>query len=127
MALSQYLENKLINATVGNVSYTTPATVYLALYSVPPTANTSGTELSSNGYSRQTVTFGSAANGSASSTNTVTFGPATANWSPIVGSAVTDASSGGNILYFAGIAAAQVVLNGSSLVLGTGNVTVSLT
>ena len=126
MALSNYLENALLNATVGNVAYTTPSTVYLALYSVAPTVSTTGTELSGSGYSRQAITFNAPSGGAVTSNVTVTFGPATATWSTIVASAVVDASTGGNIMYFTNTSA-QNILSGSSLVLGGGNVTISLT
>lgn len=44
--MSNYLENALINATLRNTSYTSPATVYLALYTSDPTDADSGTEVS---------------------------------------------------------------------------------
>ena len=126
MALSNYLENALLNATVRNTTYTSPATVYLALYSVAPTASTSGTELSGSGYSRQAITFNAPSGGAVTSNVTVTFGPATANWSTINATAVVNASTGGNIMYFTPTAG-QNILSGSSLVIGGGNVSITLT
>ena len=126
MALTNYLENALLNATVRNTTYTSPATVYLALYSVAPTASTSGTELSGSGYSRQAITFNAPSGGSVTSNVTVTFGPATGNWSTINASAVVDASTSGNIMYFT-TTASQNILSGSSLVIGSGNVSITLT
>jgi len=126
MALTNYLENALLNATVRNTTYTSPATVYLALYSVAPTASTAGTELSGSGYSRQAITFNAPSGGSVTSNVTVTFGPATANWSTINATAVVDASTSGNIMYFTPTAG-QNILSGSSLVIGGGNVSIVLT
>ena len=126
MALSNYLENALLNATVRNTAYTSPATVYLALYSTAPTSSTSGTELTGSGYSRQAITFNAPSGGAVTSNVTVTFGPATSNWVPIIASAVLDASTGGNILYFTSTVA-QNVLSGSSLVIDGGNVSITLT
>jgi hypothetical protein len=126
MALTNYLENALLNATVRNTTYTSPATVYLALYSVAPTASTSGTELSGSGYSRQAITFNAPSGGAVTSNVTVTFGPATSNWSTIKATAVVDASTSGNIMYFT-TTAAQNILSGSSLVIGGGNVSITLT
>lgn len=125
MSASNYLENALLNATLGNVSYTTPATVYAALYSVMPTDSSAGTELTGNSYARQSTTF-SVASGVATNTNTVTFGPASANWSTALGWAIVDASTSGNILYYDSFATAQTVLNGNSLVFGIGNITVTM-
>ena len=126
MALTNYLENALLNATVRNTTYTSPATVYLALYSVAPTASTAGTELSGSGYSRQAITFNAPSGGAVTSNVTVTFGPATANWSTINATAVVNASTGGNIMYFTPTAG-QNILSGSSLVIGGGNVSIVLT
>ena len=126
MALTNYLENALLNATVRNTTYTSPATVYLALYSVAPTASTAGTELSGSGYSRQAITFNAPSGGAVTSNVTVTFGPATANWSTINATAVVDASTSGNIMYFTPTAG-QNILSGSSLVIGGGNVSIVLT
>ena len=126
MALSNYLENALLNATVRNTAYTSPATVYLALYSTAPTPSTSGTELTGSGYSRQAITFNAPSGGAVTSNVTVTFGAATSNWLPIIASAVVDASTGGNILYFTSTIA-QNVLSGSSLVIDGGNVSITLT
>lgn len=125
MSASNYLEDALLNATLGNVSYTTPATVYTALYSVAPTDSTAGTELSGSGYSRQATAF-SVTSGVATNSANVTFGPASATWSPAVAWSVTDSASGGNILYYGNLNTTQVVLNGNSLTFGIGNVSVTM-
>jgi hypothetical protein len=125
MSASNYLENALLNATLANVSYTTPATVYTALYSVAPTDSTSGTELSGSGYARVSTAF-SVSSGVATNTGNVTFGPASADWVTAVAWSIADASSSGNILYYGPISTAQTVLNGNSLTFGIGNVSVTM-
>ena len=42
--MSNYLENALINATLRNTGYTSPTTVYLALYTTDPTDADAGDE-----------------------------------------------------------------------------------
>jgi hypothetical protein len=126
MAMTNYLSNALANAVVRNTSYTSPATVYCALYSTAPTASTSGTELSGSNYSRQAVTFSAPVAGVATSNVAVTFGAASANWTAAVALAITDASTSGNILYFKTITT-QVVLSGSSLTIASGDITVTMT
>ena len=125
MPISNDLANKLANATVRNTSYTGPATVYVALYSVAPTASTSGTELSGSGYTRETVTFNAPSAGVVASNVAVSFGPATANWSPAVAMATVDASTGGNIMWFKSIAT-QIVKNGDTLDLDSGDITITI-
>jgi hypothetical protein len=125
MAMTDYLQNALLNATVRNTSYTSPAAVYMALYSVAPTESTSGTELTGSGYSRESITFSAPSLGVATSNVAVTFGPATADWSLITAIAIVDASSSGNILYFKN--ASNQVNDGSSLEFASGDVTITLT
>ena len=50
--MSNYLENALVNAVLRNTSYTSPATVYLALYTSDPTDADAGTEVSGTSYAR---------------------------------------------------------------------------
>ena len=127
MTTSTTLANQLLNATLGNVTYTSPASVYASLYSTAPTANTSGTELTGNGYARQVTTFSSAANSITNSNVTVTFGPCTGNnWPTVTAVGITDASTAGNIMYFNPIAGRNINV-GDSLVFGSGNITITLT
>ena len=125
MAASEYLDNALLNATLTNTSYTSPATVYAALYSVAPTKTTAGTELSGSGYSRQSVAF-SVSTGVATSTADVVFGPASATWSTAVAWAIVDDSTGGNILYYSSLSPTQTVLNGNTLTIATGDITITM-
>lgn len=57
--MSNYLENALLNAVLRNTSYTSPSTVFVALYTSDPTDAGSGTEVSGGSYARKSVTFGS--------------------------------------------------------------------
>ena len=125
MPMTNYLANQIGNATLTGTSYTSPSAWYAALYSTTPTANTAGTELTGNGYSRQSITFASAANGVVTSNSSVTFTNSTAAWPTIVAFGITDASTSGNLLYYKDIAARNVQLNGN-VILGTGNVTITL-
>jgi hypothetical protein len=122
--MSDYLENKLLDATLRNTSYTSPANVYMALYSTVNTGNAAGTELSGSGYSRQLITFGNAAaTGTVASTANVSFTANGANWTTAVSSAIVDASSSGNVLYFYN-GPARTVLDGETLTFESGDITV---
>ena len=125
MPISNYLETNFINASVRNTAYTPPATVYIALYSTAPTESTAGVELTGNGYSRQSVVFAApTATGSVSS-SIVTFGPATADWAIITATAVVDAATGGNILYYQPKTA--VVKSGDTVEIAAGDILVNMT
>ena len=58
--MSNYLENALINATLRATTYTSPATVYVALFTTDPTDANSGTEVTGGGYARTAVSFATA-------------------------------------------------------------------
>ena len=57
MAFTDYLENKLLAHTFSNTAYTSPSTVYVALYTVAPTDSSVGTEVTGGGYARQSASF----------------------------------------------------------------------
>jgi hypothetical protein len=123
--MSNYLANAIINATVRNTTYTSPANVWVGLYSVAPTANTAGTELSGNNYSRQNVTFSAPTGGNTSSNVAVTFSATGNNWLPAVATAIVDASTAGNILWYSPIST-QIVLDAGNITLTSGNITLSV-
>lgn len=119
------LANKLANATLRNTSYTSPATVYAALYSVAPTVSTGGTELSGNGYSRQSVTFSAPTGGAATSNVSVSWTATGNNWPAVVAFGIVDASTGGNIMYFKTVVSRSVIV-GDTLELASGDLTIDI-
>jgi hypothetical protein len=126
MPMTNYLQNAVLNASLRNVTYTQTANVYSALYSVAPTASTSGTEITGNGYSRQLTTFASANAGVCTSNVAVNF-TATGNAYPtVVAFGVVDASTSGNILYYKNITGRNVKA-GDTLTFDSGAITITLT
>ncbi len=121
MSYSDYLEDELQDHIHGVGAFTAPAGQYLALYSVAPTDAGGGTELSGNGYARQSVTFGASSGGVASNTNTVTFTASGGDWSAAIHGAIFDAVSGGNMLEHNSITSVTVT-DGSSLEYGAGDI-----
>ena len=134
---SQYLEQKVLNF-LGGENFSALATVYLALYTVAPTATSAGTEATGSGYVRlaiaaNTTNFPAASGGGpATMSNGVTFTMATAtgDWSSgsnMVAFALLDASSGGDMLYFGSLTEAKPVLNGDTPSFAPGALTFSET
>lgn len=123
---SNYLEDILINAVLRNTAYTSPTTVYVALYTSDPGEDNSGTELAGNGYARQAITFGAPSNGVTSNSGDVTFGPASASWGTVTHVGILDASTLGNLLFYGPLSASKTVGDTDSLTLSTSNVTVTL-
>ena len=125
-AMSNYLENALINAVLRNTSFTSPATVYVALYTSDPTDADSGTEVSGGSYARQAVTFGAPSNGVSTNSAQVTFPVATASWGTITHFGIRSASTGGNLLFHGALGTSKIVSINDQLVFLTGQLSVTL-
>ena len=124
-AFTDYLENKLLDHVLRNTAYTSPTTVYVALFTAAPGEAGGGTEVSGGGYARQAVTFGAPSAGSTSNSADITFPTATANWGTITHFAIFDASTGGNMLYYGQLTSSVTVNSGQQLTIPAGNLTIS--
>lgn len=129
-SMTNYLENKLIDAFLRGQSYTMPATVYVGLYTVCPTDSTAGTEATGGSYARVAITSSlanwagtqsagsttasSGTGGTTSNNATITFPTATADWGTQVCLGVSDASTSGNLLFYAALTASRNITNGST-------------
>lgn len=120
---SNYLSKKLLEEAIGGVAYTSAANVYLALLTVVPDDTSTGstvTETDYASYARTQIGTGNnqtdawnAATGTTTATvtnkNAITCPTATgASTNPIVAVAVIDASSAGNILYWASVTSTPI-------------------
>ena len=124
--MSNYLENALINATLRNTSYTSPTTVYLALYTDDPTDADTGTEVTGNGYARQSITFGSPSNGVSTNTAAIEFPQATGSWGTVSYVGIRDASTSGNLLYHTALDASKAIATGDVFRVAIGSLSVTL-
>lgn len=116
-AKSDYLENALVNHVLRNVAYTSPATVYVALFTTTPTEagvtpNFGGVEVSGGSYVRVAATFGAPSGGSVTNSGSIAFPSATTGWGTITHFAIIDASTGGNMLYYGALTTAKTVASG---------------
>lgn len=129
-AMTDYLENKLIDQIFRGQAYTFPGTVYVALFTANPTDSAAGTEVTGGSYARVAV-VGSLANwagtqaaastvassgtgGTTSNNGTITFPAPTANWGVITGIAICDALTAGNELFFGALTTSKTVNNGDA-------------
>lgn len=124
--MSDYLENALINATLRGTAYTSPAAVYVGLFTSDPTDAGTGTEVSGGGYARQAVTFSAPVNGSTSNSAEVLFPQATANWGTVTHFGIFDASTAGNLLYHGPLSLAKTIATGDQFKFAVGKLTVTL-
>ena len=125
MAFTDYLENKLVAHTFSNTAYTSPTTVYVALYTVAPTDSTSGTEVSGGAYVRQSAAFTTTGN-AATNSAAIEYPTATASYGTVVAVAILDASSGGNMLAYASLASNKTIDTGDVFRIPAGDLDITL-
>jgi hypothetical protein len=98
-ALSDYIENAIINHILRNQAFTPPTTVYLALFTVvtglEADLGVTG-EVSGGSYARQTCALNAASGGSSANTSEVTFPTATVAWGTVTHWALVDHVSNTN-------------------------------
>lgn len=129
-SLSDYLENRLIDAFLRGQAYTMPATTYVALATTTGSDSACGTEVTGGSYARVAVTSSLAnwagtqsagsttastgTGGTTSNNNAVTFPAPTANWGTVTEFCVFDASTSGNLLFRAALSVSKTVNNGDA-------------
>lgn len=124
--MSNYLENALINATLRNTSYTSPATVYVGLYTSDPTDANTGTEVSGGSYARTSVTFGAPSNGASLNSSAVEFPQATGSWGTVGWIGILDAATSGNLLYHTALDVSKTIDTGDIFKIAIGSLSVTL-
>lgn len=116
-AMSDFLENELLDHVLSNATYTGPANTHVALYTVAPGESGGGTEVTGGSYARVSYTnnaanWPAASGGSKSNANAIDFGTATANWGTVLAVAILDAGAAGNFLFYGTLTASKTVNNG---------------
>lgn len=136
---TNYLENLVLLATTGGTNLTAPTNHYVALFTALTTANgeqytsgsPTGTEVSGNGYARQSVTFGTVSlmvgtGSQVANTNTITFAVATpAGYGNVVAIGIFDAPTGGNLLYYQILGTAVPINLNAQAVIAIGSLVIS--
>ena len=124
-AMSDYLENEVLDHILGTGAYTMPATVYVGLSTGSFNDDNSGTELTGNNYARESISFGAAASGTASNDAAVEFNAATGSWGTVSHFGIFDASSAGNLLIHGALTASKVIETGDILKIAIGDMDIT--
>ena len=124
--MANYLENALINATLRNTSYTSPTTVYLALYTSDPTDADTGTEVSGGSYARQAITMGAPSNGVSTNSAAIEFPQCTVAWGTVAFIGIRDALTTGNLLYHSPLTTSKAIDVGDIFKISAGSLSVTL-
>jgi hypothetical protein len=127
-ALSNYLENALVDHIMRATAYTAGTTRYVALFTAAPSDSGGGTEVSGGAYARaqldasttnwaNTQASGSGASsgtgGATSNSSTITFpAPSGANWGSVTHFGIFDASTSGNLLFHGALTTPKTVNDG---------------
>tara|TARA_B110000908_G_scaffold156177_1_gene195082 strand:- start:398 stop:784 length:387 start_codon:yes stop_codon:yes gene_type:complete len=128
MDFTTYLANRLIKATVGNLSYAAPGKVFLALYTTDPTkSGSSSGEVNQASYSRKEVKFKDPVEGVTTNQDQIDFAVATSDWGNIGWVAVLDAASSGFMLYYTALENPKNILSGDQLRLKVNEIKLQLT
>ncbi len=130
-AMSNYLENKLVDHIFRAQSFSAPATLYVALFTSAPSDSGGGTEVSGGNYARASVTSSlanwagtqsagsttasSGTGGQTSNNGAITFNaPSGANWGTVTHFGIFDAASSGNLLFHGALTAPKTINDGDS-------------
>jgi hypothetical protein len=123
-SISNYLENKLLDHSLGTTTYTKPTTVYVSLHTADPGETGSGAEVTGGSYARQAAAFSAAASGVAANSGILTFASMPAV--TVTHIAVWDAATSGNMLYYGPLTTSRTLSSGDSFAVAIGAFTVAL-
>ena len=141
-ALSDYLENKIIDWLLRGQAYTPPATVYIGLSTTATADDSFGTEPSGNGYARVAIASSlanwagtqgagttSVSNGTGGQTSNniaVNFPTPSGSWGNCTHWFVADAASGGNLLIHNALVATTNIQSGDTVAFANGALTLTI-
>jgi len=124
-AMSDYLENEILDHILSVGSYTMPSAVYVGLSTGSFNDDNSGTELTGNNYSRVAATCSAAASGTASNSAAIEFAAATGSWGSVSHFGIFDAASSGNLLIHGAFTVAKTIASGDILKIPTGDLDIT--
>lgn len=129
-ALTNFAENKVIDALLRAQAIGTPATWYVALFTAAPSDTGGGTEVTGGSYARVAVTAGltqwagtqsagsttasSGTGGTSSNNAAVTFPAPTASWGTVTHFGIFDASTAGNLWVWGALNTSKTINNGDA-------------
>lgn len=122
--LTDTVENQLLDALVGNASYTVTAPIKLALVTANGSDSAGGTEVTGGSYARENIAFGAASGGQIVSTGTISFGNMPT--CTVVGIELWDSNGTPKRLAYGPLSASKALVSGDTLEFAPGSVTMTL-
>jgi hypothetical protein len=123
---SDFLENKILDHVLRNVSYTSPTTTFVGLFTDDPGDDDTGTEVTGGSYARQALSVTTASGGIVTSSADIEFPQATANWGTISHIGIYDALTSGNLLMHTPLTTSKTIEEGDIFKISSGNLTATL-
>lgn len=124
-AMSDFLENKLIDQLFRGQAAPTTSTLYVGLLTAAPSDSGGGTEVSGNSYARVAVTSSlanwagtqsagsttasSGTGGQTSNNSAITFPTPSGTWGTVTHFGIYDATSGGNLLFWGALTISKTI------------------
>jgi hypothetical protein len=127
-ALSDHAENLLLNFLMTTGTATRPTSWYVALFTSAPNDAGGGTEVSGNGYSRQSVSWDTASGtgGTTANSGAVSFTASGSGFGTVTHIGIFDASSSGNLLWHGAMDASKTVASGDVLQFAAGAIDLTI-
>jgi hypothetical protein len=127
-ALSDHAEKLVLDWLMTAGTATRPTSWFVGLFTAAPSDSGGGTEVSTGGYSRKSVSFAAASSpgGTTQNSGIVTWTAAGANYGTVSHVGIFDASTGGNLLWHGALSASKTVNDGDTIQFAAGNLTLTL-
>jgi hypothetical protein len=141
-AMSNFLENKIIDQIFRGQAYSFPTTLYVGLFTAAPTDTGGGTEVSGGGYARASVaaslanfagtqgagttSASSGDTGTTSNNASITFVTPGATWGTVSGFGVFDAATGGNLLFYGTLSISKTINQGDTVTFPAASLSVQI-
>lgn len=140
-AMSDYLENKLVDQLFRGQAAPTTTNLYVGLLTAAPSDSGGGTEVTGNNYSRVTVASSlanwagtqsagstvasSGTGGQTSNNNAITFATPSGTWGTVTHFGVYDEASAGNLLFYGALTIAKTINQSDTVTFPAGSLTIT--
>lgn len=140
-AISDFLENKLIDQLFRGQTAASTGTLYVALLTAAPSDSGGGTEVGGGSYARVavssslanwagsqgagTTTASSGTGGQTSNNAAINFPTPSANWGAVTHFGIYDAASGGNLLFWGALTISKTINQADSVTFPAGSLAIT--
>lgn len=141
-AMTDYLENRIIDWLFRGQTFTPPAGLHMGLLTAAPSDSAAGTEVTGNNYSRVNLapslanwagtqaagsTTASTGNtGTTSNNSAINFPTPSASWGTVTHFAIYDAASAGNMLFYGALTISKTINQNDTVSFAAAALTVQI-